>query len=68
VDTERRRVEAAQTTLTTEQALVLMSALGSAIREEVHDQRVLGAIARKFAVLMRRAGVNVAVPGAAGDA
>lgn len=47
VDTERRRLEAAQQTITTERAMLLVAALVDAVRRHVDDRGVLDAIGRE---------------------
>lgn len=51
-DTERRRLEAIQESLSVERALLFASALVSAVRKHVADRSALGAIEREFAVLI----------------
>jgi len=67
-DAERRRVEAAATSLTREQALALVGALCAAVKEEVRDTRALQAISIKFGRIARTAGADLGVPSAANDA
>jgi hypothetical protein len=47
VETERRRLEAAQQMITTERAMLLVAALVDAVRRHVDDRRVLDANGRE---------------------
>lgn len=48
VDTERRRLEAAQQMITTDRSMLLVAALVDAVRRHVDDRRVLDAIGREL--------------------
>jgi len=52
VDTERRRLEAAQQMITTERAMLLVAALVDAVRRHVDDRAVLDAIGREVEQLL----------------
>ena len=56
-ETERRRLEAMEQTITSERAMLLVAALVDAVRRHVDDRRVLDAIGREVEQLVAVEGV-----------